>query len=231
MLQTNSHRCLLFFCIASSVSMSGSNKLERFLYNFLGWKQQQPVHRPQDLTTTTKCFIWNSTLRQQQQRRIRQQKITIFQTKKNKRRTKTNRVITLRFSLIQEVFQSGKVHSFRTVGWASRTMLWFRREVKIMCLTMPSNSSTNSSPDSSDPASSSTSSNRPPTTSNLPPAPSSTEEVEAASDEVKVYDEEEDDDDRVANPNEKYRQVDILSAIKSSLITDTEQVRSKIQSS
>ena len=136
MLQTNSHRCLLFFCIASSVSMSGSNKLERFLYNFLGWKQQQPVHRPQDLTTTTKCFIWNSTLRQQQQRRIRQQKITIFQTKKNKRRTKTNRVITLRFSLIQEVFQSGKVHSFRTVGWASRTMLWFRREVKIMCLTI-----------------------------------------------------------------------------------------------
>jgi hypothetical protein len=93
---------------------------------------------------------------------------------------------------------------------------------------MPANSSANSNSETSRGGTSldgpsTSSSNRPPT-SNVP-STSAPDEVEAASDEVKVYDEEDDDDEREANPNEKYHQVDILSAIKSSLITDTEQVR------
>ena len=59
--------------------------------------------------------------------------------------------------------------------------------------------------------------------SSSPPASDSTppDETDAPSDEVKVFD---DEDERELNPSEKHHQVDILSAIKSSLITDTEQV-------
>ena len=56
----------------------------------------------------------------------------------------------------------------------------------------------------------------------LSPSSGPPDEAETASDEVKVFDDE--DEREESNVNEKYHQVDILSAIKSSLITDTEQV-------
>lgn len=62
----------------------------------------------------------------------------------------------------------------------------------------------------------SASTSRPPVASS--PSSAIPDETEAASDEVKVFD---DEDEREAN---SHQQVDILSAIKSSLITDTEQV-------
>ena len=88
-----------------------------------------------------------------------------------------------------------------------------------MCLTMPANSSESSS----EPTRGSSSLNGPMASTSRPPASDSTppDETDAPSDEVKVFD---DEDERELNPTEKHHQVDILSAIKSSLITDTEQV-------
>ena len=82
-----------------------------------------------------------------------------------------------------------------------------------MCLTMPANSSESSTEPTRGPMASTS---RPPASASTPP-----DETDAPSDEVKVFD---DEDERELNPTEKHHQVDILSAIKSSLITDTEQV-------
>jgi len=85
---------------------------------------------------------------------------------------------------------------------------------------MPSNTpSTTSNPEASrvTPGTSSTSTVRPPASSSIPP-----EDNEPADEQVKVFD---DEDEREENVNEKYHQVDILHAIKSSLVTENEQVR------